>query len=118
MPAHIVRAYHCQYNQLDEKEIHFLVMGESVQRIYKQAEGNRIRYGADIIKLAFRAFLLLGRCLMPRNNAVSPNGTLIANNQCQLAIERIPLATEGPAAADMATTIALIPIPRPIWLFG
>ena len=35
LPAHIVRAYHCQYNQLDEKEIHFLVMGESVQRIYK-----------------------------------------------------------------------------------
>ena len=55
---------------------------------------------------------------MPRSNAVSPNGTLMANNQCQLAMERIPLATDGPAAADMATTIALIPIPRPIWFFG
>lgn len=93
-------------------------MGESVQRIYKQAEGNRIRYGADIIKLAFRAFLLPWQMFDAEEQCGSPNGTLIANNQCQLAIERIPLATEGPAAADMATTIALIPIPRPIWLFG
>lgn len=60
----------------------------------------------------------LGKCLMPSSNAVIPSGTLMANSQCQLAIERIPLATDGPAAAEIATTIALIPIPRPIWLLG
>lgn len=60
----------------------------------------------------------LGKCFIPSTNAVIPKGTLIANSQCQLAMERIPLATEGPAAAEIATTMALIPIPRPSWLFG
>ena len=58
----------------------------------------------------------LGKCFIPSTNAVIPKGTLIANSQCQLAMERIPLATEGPAAAEIATTMALIPIPRPSWL--
>ena len=59
-----------------------------------------------------------GRYFNPKVRATNPRGTLIANSQCQEATDRIPLATEGPAAADMATTMALIPIPRPICFRG
>ena len=59
-----------------------------------------------------------GRYLCPSIRAVTPRGMLMANNQCHELTASMALAMEGPAAADMATTIALIPIPRPIWLRG
>ena len=42
-----------------------------------------------------------------------PIGIFTKNSQCQLAMERMEPAIEGPAAADTAITMALIPIPLP-----
>lgn len=53
----------------------------------------------DIIEFTFRTLLLSWQVFDAEKHAVSPNGTLMANNQRQLALERIPLATDGPAAA-------------------
>ena len=42
-----------------------------------------------------------------------PNGIFIANSQCQLNVDKINPAIEGPAAELTATAIALMLIPLP-----
>src|SRR5690348_11943279 len=54
-----------------------------------------------------------GSAHQPTATAAIPIGTLTANSHGQGAIERIPLATVGPTAAEIATTTALMPMPRP-----
>ena len=55
---------------------------------------------------------------MASHIASTPNGTLIANSQCQDATDRIAAATDGPDAEDVATTRAMKPMPRPSWERG
>ena len=54
-----------------------------------------------------------GRARNANPNATSPNGTLTANSHCHGATDRMPAATDGPAAVDTPTTSALKPTPRP-----
>ena len=42
----------------------------------------------------------------------------MAKSQCHDAIERIAAASVGPATEAMATTVALMPMPRPNWSRG
>ena len=42
-----------------------------------------------------------------------PIGTLTANSHGQVATDRIAAATVGPTAAETATTMAMMPMPRP-----
>ena len=58
LSAHVVGTDHCQHNQLNEKEVHFLMVGKSVQRVNEQTESDRIRDGTDIIEFTFRTLLL------------------------------------------------------------
>ena len=58
LPAHVVGTDHCQHNQLNEKEVHFLMVGKSVQRVNEQTESDRIRDGTDVIEFTFRTLLL------------------------------------------------------------
>ncbi len=50
--------------------------------------------------------------------AAAPIGRLTANNQGQLATERMAAATVGPTAAEIDPTVALSPKPRPIMRRG
>ena len=102
MPVDIIRADNGQYSQLDGYIIVFLVMGKSVQCIDKQSEGDSVGYGTELIEFPVGTFFFSRQVLASQYQG------------CHEAMERMPLATEGPAAADMATTMALIPIPLPI----
>ena len=44
-----------------------------------------------------------------------PSGTLMANNHCHEATDRMAAAIVGPAADDTATIKELMPMPRPRW---
>jgi hypothetical protein len=54
-----------------------------------------------------------GRYRCASHSASTPAGTCRANSQGQDVIDMIAAATDGPAADDVATIIALSPIPRP-----
>jgi len=55
---------------------------------------------------------------MLSQTAAMPIGMLMAKSQCHDAIERIAAASVGPATEAMATTVALMPMPRPNWSRG
>ena len=59
-----------------------------------------------------------GRNLRLSDRAMSPIGMLTAKSHGQPATERIPAASVGPATDDTATTVALMPMPRPNWALG
>jgi len=61
---------------------------------------------------------LYGRKRMLSQTAAMPIGILMAKSQCHDAIERIAAASVGPATEAMATTVALMPMPRPNWSRG
>ena len=56
---------------------------------------------------------LAGKALRPIHSVSKPSGTLMANSQGQLATDKMPAATVGPAMEDVATTSELIAMPRP-----
>ena len=47
------------------------------------------------------------------HSAKTPSGTLDRNSQCQDTTDRIAAATDGPAAEQLATTRAVVAMPRP-----
>lgn len=61
---------------------------------------------------------VFGNARAPIAKATIPIGTLTANSHGHGATDRIPLAMVGPAAAEMATTTALRPMPRPSMRWG
>ena len=56
---------------------------------------------------------LRGRKRWLNVRATSPTGMLTAKSHGHEATERIPAAIVGPATDEMATTVALMPMPRP-----
>ena len=61
---------------------------------------------------------MFGSVLLIRNVSTIPTGTLIMNSHGQRAIARIAPPIVGPAAAVLATIVAIAPVPRPNWFGG
>ena len=61
---------------------------------------------------------LSGRKRRLSHSATSPMGMFTAKSHGQWAIERMPAAMVGPATDDTATTVALMPMPRPSCALG
>ena len=59
-----------------------------------------------------------GRNRRLSDRAISPIGMLTAKSHGQSATERMPAASVGPATDDTATTVALMPMPRPSRALG
>lgn len=94
------------------------MMCESFHRVNEQSESKGIGEGTGFIEFPVLLLLAVGEIDQAHYQSQQAEGVLIAKSHCQLPNERMILATEGPATADTATTIALIPKPRPKYFRG